>query len=719
MSSSTPSQAARCPSRLSRCVGLISGLILAVVLLQRPLDSVDLWWDLARGREVLAGTFFPSRELLTLETLADADWLGGTPFFFAWSIGGIPALGLVPLAAGIAVWVSGRLPAGTCDKRFFLIALAPLILYVIRDDLQPVPQLLDIFGLILTSRLIVSSQAPSRRRVAATLLLFAAWSNLAAGPLWGLLLLMLHCGTGAASGTMLLAAVGGGMLNPRGPLAWHDSFVLLAAGNDTLARPEAFTGTTAVFLLLWICWVGWRLARHRRRLRPLLVTVTTCLVPIAAGLLHAKNIPIGGAWILVHLSLLAPSRTRQQSSAPPPADDHRHSADERQALLRRTSWGIAAGLTAVLLMLDYSVLPIPGGKRPGWGIASSLDYRLVDPVWRIRPDAPLRTWTPDAACAGMIAWIGENLQLVDHPERARLGGRWQTHAGVVADIAGDHRAQYRRADGSWGGWRAQLSDWDVALITIPAASPLHQVLSTTPWKSLDLDAPCLPYVSTNDLRFASLIVDVLRQQGFVEAGPWQPTAEIYDGHGWRVDLLQGLGLGHDPTPAIAQSQHFRALGLPMAAARALRPAGPGRIQIPARREWIAVQQALTRHEEVTAGQPSLFRQRVLASIQGAAPGPKERLPAATTIPETTWEAAIRQYLQGRLRDVVQTLPESDSEGAYAAALVLLEAGETAAARARLAAVASTDDNQVLRILAEAWLREVEPFVEPPQGQGAP
>ncbi|QDU40959.1 hypothetical protein Mal4_53220 [Maioricimonas rarisocia] len=701
MGSSTKSQAARSPSRLSRFVGLIPGLLLAVALVQRPLDSVDLWWHLARGREVLAGTIFPSRELLTLETLADASWLGGAPFFFAWSLGGVVALGFVPLAAGIALMFFGRLPVSRADKRFALIALSPLILYTVRDDLQAIPRLFDVLGLILTAQLLASSQAASRRRVVATLLLFAAWSNLASGPVWGLLLLMLHCGTRAASGTILLAAVVGGMLNPRGPLAWQDSFVLLTASDSAFSAPETFTTTMAVFLLLWLSWAGWFHVQHRWRLQPLLVSVATFSIPLAAGLMCTRNVPLGGTWILIHLGLLAASPVRQESSRSTPAGRKSGSVDVWDVRLSRASWGMAVGITAVLLMLDCGLLPLAGGKRPGWGIASSIDYRLVDPVWRTSPNESLLTWTPDAGCAGMVAWIGENLQLVDHPQRARLGGRWATHAGVVADIAGDHRAEYRRADGSWGGWRAQLAEWNVSLMAIPAGSNLHEILSTTPWKSLDLDAPCIPYVSTNDLRFASLIVDVLRQQGFVEAGPWQPTLEIYDGHGWRIDLLQMLGLGIDPVPAVAQSRHFRALGLSMAAARALLPVAQTNHTTPVRREWLAVQKALAEQEEDTAGRVSPFRQAIVASATAS------NEPASSPL----LTKVVEQYRQGRLQEALEQLTGSSAEEAYAAAMLRLELGDTITALARLEEVVANGNDRVLTILAQSWLQQIEPFAE--------
>ena len=711
MTPSPPGRVGSAHTLLSRTSRLLPGLILVVLLVQRSQDSADLWWHLARGREVLAGSLFPSRELLTLETLADADWLGGTPFFVAWSIGGVHALSVVPLLAGILIWILGRMSGARAGSRLALIALSPLLLYVIRDDLQAVPRLFDVLGLIFTARLVRSEQ-PTGRRVVATAALFTAWANLSSGPLWGLLLLLLHCGTGNGTVSMILSAVLGGCLTPRGLMTWRDSFLLMTAGDGPGTNATTIGAATWGLLALWGAWSGYLILNRRQSRRSLIATAPQWLVPIATGLLSPANVPMAGTWILVHLGILSPSAqsTTEQDVARQDVARHR--------LYQRLSWGTAAALTAVLLFVDCGLTPIAGGRRPGWGIASSIDWRLVDPVWRVSPDETLLTWSPDASCAGMIAWIGENVQLVDHPLRARLGGRWTLHAGVIDDIAGDRRAGYRRADGTWGGWRAQLSDWNVALLGIPAASPLHAILSTTPWQPLDLDAPCIPYVSTDDLRFAPFIVDVIRQQGLVEVGPWHPTREIYDGHGWRTDILDTLGMGMPPRPAILQSQHFRSLGLPMAAARALSPAAGLRFLSPTGREWTAVQHALHHHEETAGGRASEFRRRVLSHIGAGTRSAQETIDAP--LPgDDAWETAIELYRQGRLEDALRELPGANPQAAYAAAMILLEMGETAAAREHLLAVVSDGAPDALPILAESWLQEIDPFVESSENQGTP
>ena len=55
-----------------------------VLLCLRPISADDVWWQLSRGRAVLAGTVSPSRSLLANDDASEADWLGGVPSFAAY-----------------------------------------------------------------------------------------------------------------------------------------------------------------------------------------------------------------------------------------------------------------------------------------------------------------------------------------------------------------------------------------------------------------------------------------------------------------------------------------------------------------------------------------------------------------------------------------------------------------------------------------------------------
>src|SRR5690606_13479479 len=114
---------------------------------------------------------------------------------------------------------------------------------------------------------------------------------------------------------------------------------------------------------------------------------------------------------------------------------------------------------------------------------------------------------------GVVAWVDANIRPVDHPERALLGGRWQLHANLIYDFVGEHRARYRRDDGSWGGFVEQLAQWDVDLLFLPAEDRLlHAAFLGTLYQPADLDSPTVPYVPGDRPEFGPVILEVMRQR---------------------------------------------------------------------------------------------------------------------------------------------------------------------------------------------------------------
>src|SRR5690606_27537675 len=121
---------------------------MAGLLVQRPVDHPDLWWHLARGREVCAGSVSPSRTLLVLDEAGEADWLGGVPFYLGWEWGGVPALAVTPLCAAVTViWLARHSLTRTLARA--LLGL-PLIVWTMRAGLQPIPPIFDLAGMAAT-----------------------------------------------------------------------------------------------------------------------------------------------------------------------------------------------------------------------------------------------------------------------------------------------------------------------------------------------------------------------------------------------------------------------------------------------------------------------------------------------------------------------------------------------------------------------------------------
>lgn len=729
------------------------GWSVAVTLLivLRPLASPDLWWNLARGREVVSGTFFPAHALLTLDLSNEADWCSGVPFYLAWTLGGIDALAATPLlAAGLLVGVSaGQIPS---DRRRWLAIIGlPLLLWTVRDGLEPGPQLFDLIGMLALWR-VVNSDLSARNRPVAVFLTLTLWANLGPRPIWGLLLLVLAGGgpplqsvpashsaskrsrndppRTAARGRFIvplfLAALLGGMVTPRGLMTWRDSITLFApssfASLATYGEPAwhgsfqdpVWSVAELAFLLLWSIWTGRHLVRWSKTLpfegdtplleasRPPLLQAARCAVPLLAALLSKANLPVCGLWIL--LDLLRPDALFLPGLA-------HHPWDRRRRLIAP----LTTSAVALLVIVDAAGYSLPPYRRLGWGISQELNPQLLDAqLLSVREDSVVG-WSPDARSAGIVAWLDGDVTPADHPQRALLGGRTALHAALIEDLLGSHRAGYRRDDGTWGGWVRQLADWNVEQLFVPADQlPLNRALLRTPWKPADLDSPTIPYVSGHDPAFSQFILEAMQQQGFVEVGPWQPTLEIYAAAGWRTDLIAQLGGGPDPAPAILQSQLFRSLDLPLAALRALLPIRQQTQRLQLRHELRACQNDLVYQEWSLFGEASQFRRRI-ASTLNCDPPPADTPPwlmpnaADEADAAEAWTRCIDLYLQGRLTEAIRELPQETSQQQYAAAILWLELGDSNRAIELFDRLLSTSQDQSLLIAAKYWRQELEPF----------
>ncbi len=728
------------PSSSAGSTPLSSWWILAVTLLivQRPLAAPDLWWTLAKGRAVAAGSLAPSQHLLLLDTSAEADWLGGLPFYLTWSLGGLHALAAVPLVSSIVLLLFFIRPMALVVDRRLILILLPFLLLLLRHGLQPVPQLFDLAGMCLLWRL--NSRGQSVGRGLAVFLLFIVWANSAPLPIWGILYLLMaitrvtsavssphastrghqECVTLSFPWMLLAAALVGGSLTPRGILSWRDSFILFAAGAFEATGIDSGSRLDLAFqqqkflapdlLLLWfLCagcctvrlWQWWRDTGRDSRPdwapRGLYVIRQIGLfgVPAIAGLLNRDNIPLASIWLLLQLA------ERQWTVS---------------AAFQSARWTLtASSLTGFLIVVEALGLGFSPFSRIGWGITSELDLRLLQIPARSDSTDPLVAWAPDRRSAGAGIWLREGILLADHPQRALLGGRSLEHAGLIADLEGAHRARYRRSDGSWGGWHHQLAVWKIDVLLIPVElQSLNRALHRSTWKALDIDSPTIPFGSADDPQFSSAILETLQQQGFVESGPWQPTEEIYEGPGWRLDLADSAGLGPDPMPAIRQSLLFRAMDIPTASLRALRPI---RQQVHHRAltaEFLQCQRDLCYQEWSDFGTASFLRRLILKKLTATSSGdpnppwamiePEEELGAASS-----WNRCLDLYLTGELPDSIQALQASTSEQYFAAAMIRMELGQSSEAVVALQQVIARNDNPSLLLAARYWLKQLESF----------
>jgi len=673
--------------------------IAAFVLLSHPLQSVDLWWDLSRGREVLNGAIQPCRNLLTLDDASEAAWLGGVPFFALWSVGGIFGLAAVPFAAGFLLLSVVRRSAGRA-RWLSASVVALLLLVAVRGELEPVAGLFDLLGLLSVAAAL-RRWGTSRSLPVVMAVLFACWANLAPRPLWGLLLVTLWPGPVANRGRALLASLLGGLLTPRGPLTWLDSTVLFAPAAfvpsaelmEVRWRGAWGVGWNAPLvagLLLWIVavWRVWQTGSGR----PGLIRYGMLLVPVIAVGLALQNLAVASLWTVLTWLEVGPE-------TPEPR------------LGRRSPWLAPALIAAAALATaDACGVLEPRADVMGWGVSQTIDPRLLRTDDVIPGAEPVNAWCADSRSAGLAAWACRKSRLVDHPVRALLSGRSRIHAVLRNDLLTAHQWRYRRDDGSWGGWARTLRDWKAMVLFISADDvQLHQALIETPWKLIKIDSPVAPYATAENPRFDPVVVDVMRQQSLVETGSWQPSIDVYDPQGWRFGMAEQFGGLPSSLPAVQQAHFFRAIQLPMAAVRSLGPVRAGGGTSAVRSEFFRCQEALTRDEWIAIGRASRFRRAVLASATLATTRESPPwLAEADEDPLTDrdWRKCLELYLDGRPVEAAAALTGMTPDDHYARGLLWVEAGEIE--RAREAFQAATSGDGAERIAAGYWLEQIAP-----------
>ncbi len=735
------------------------------LVVQRPLYSHSLWWNLSRGREVAHGIFSPVKELLTLERAFEADWCSGLPFYLCWSTGGIHFLAAIPLLAStfLLVFLGKKLFAA--NGTWAVALILPLFLWSVRGDLQPVPGLIDLLGLVVLWQ-VLSAQVSKRQLIFSVLLLFAVWSNFAPRPGWGLLWLLLTVGfqqrvdkaakkkenkrskVAEKSNThthfiqsrlaVVVAALIGGSCNPRGILSWRDSFVLMMPSTFVPAEfrlEQSWSGAfnyknwsveETAFLLLFLLsaglvvravWLSRRaqasmeskskaegeIARGQSRNQNLAL-ISLFSLPLLGCLLAKANLPICSLWLVLTVFWFS------DQAVPSDKTPRKHVRSWRLTSVAAIIFGIA--------LVDATGMSSLSTRRLGWGIDSEIDIRLLN-LPQFDPDGEQHIgWSPDTRSVGAALWIDEGMKFVDVPQRALLGGRLREHSQQLDDLRGAHRASYFRDDGSQGGWVRKFSEWNVDLLILPVEfETIHRELMKSPWRPLDMDSPAVPYGSAADSKISRLALEVIQQQGFVEFGPWQPSVENYSGHGWRFDFIEFLGGGTDPAAAVRQSQLFRTMDIPVAALRALVPVRTGKVHGPLAQELGLCQRDLTYQEWTTFGKASVFRRLVLkefpigsAGSSSATPLWGELTPDEIETPEV-WEECVQLYLRGDLHGAIQTLPGETSQQCFASAMLWLELGETGSAMQELEKLLKLNPDRSMQIAANYWREQIQQFSE--------
>jgi len=369
-------------------------------------------------------------------------------------------------------------------------------------------------------------------------------------------------------------------------------------------------------------------------------------------------------------------------------------------------WLVAGALVASFTLYDALFITRTSPNRISWGISQAIDHRTLDLPGPIQPDSAAIGWAPDERSVGIVTWKNAGVQMADHPLRALLGHRVRDHLLLTQDLKSGHRARYRREDGSWGGWVSTVTTWNIECLFLPVEQlEFNHSLVTSTWRPCDLDSPTIPYSQAESRRFSPAILETFQQQGFVELGPWQPTLDIYDGRGWRLDFVNFWGSSVAPGPAIRQSQIFRAMDLPAASLRALLPVRQHSRTSLLESEFGKCQRALAFQEWTTFGDASRFRKLLVRPGDQLFPwiAQEDSSPGE-------WSVILDHYIQGALQAAIDACDGNDDQQRYAIAMMWLELGDLQECQQALAPLLSAGDTTI-RVAANYWQSQISQFVD--------
>jgi len=641
----------------------IAALLLLVVVAFQPIGGDDLWWQLSRGCIVMSGSITPSKTLLTMETHADSDWLGGLPAYVlyqtlgghAWMltrslIFGVCILGLLAPRRNSAdaelvdpkgrrQWRLAR-PAVWCVVTAFAVASS--------DWVNITPRMFDCVAIALLASLryrtiqviglpehtgSASSKPGGWKWINVALvafILFTLWSNLSLGIFSGLIA-WLTSGSlldrtrsrsslsswtiwgkdWMVAGSMLV----GGMMNPRGALAWADSLstlvpfwqnpasVLIGTPWQPLSHEWA-NSTSLLFLLLTAFWLGYQLRAPRRLPRNWVCFLWFQFLAWSSS----QNVALASTWMAADVLLHCHANGRWLVP--------RIGQPGRQPL------AVLSGPLFVAIALPISNLT----TTMGWGIDASLDNRLLRIT--LESTRPYGTaLASDTRSGGMLAWnilqqsgqaafgrlSSSNrppLRVQDVPIRAVITGRLRRHQRLINDLREERLMSYRLTDGSEAGYWVPLENRQTTLIVVSQTqTDLIRALQPSIWKPLSLDSPVIPFAQAGDAAYAQRMIEILNNREVIEYQAWnfdfpKSTGSIFDRDLWglRVRLA-------NPEQALQQADVFLAMDLPYASLRVLFVAEQSFPDSnPIRCLIVRCQAELAAKERIGAGRPSRFRQ---------------------------------------------------------------------------------------------------------------
>lgn len=666
-------------------------LIVTASFVLTPIAAPDVWWQLSRGQTVLAELAVPGPILAAGNPTAEADWLGGFPFFMSWLIAGFSGLMLLKFC-GTFLLLYLLMRRFEPQLQWAAFALALVTLLAANAAWQPTPRLWDCWLLFLTWIATVRwSRSPTKQNAVLVLISLVVWANLAPLCLLGIAVVaIVPWLTGIQTeptvprkqaGLLVALSVLALMLTPRGWFTLSDSLTQLLPGlfyaRDLLAttvwQPTFAQGLTVetaglgILTLITVCYLifystGW-------------LESFAFLIFAVPAWLNADAVPpcaIGIA-LLLGRSLVAHPYPIQ---------------------LLKTKDLLSPALGRLLLILGLLLLSgkaaagtLPGqSQRLGWGLAPELDITLLN-----QAIGPLEyegtAHCMDITSAGMLCWIKADHKVRPYltHRQALLQGRLFEELSLNAELSDGWMLQKPRMNGGWGGWWVRLKDRNCQLLLVPnGQTRTIRALFDSRWQPMSVDAAVIPYGWSGELLSTPQIIKLLPVKEFLNRQQWTYSLPDPSGTPDCSDWWGMLTGSPNLEPALLQARTFRAMQLYTAALRVLHPLLQHYDSPEVKREFELCQKELAYQEQLDTGAPSQLRLQAYQQtsptdafpLAQAGPGFQGDHSPPAAVSETL-ARAINEYIHGDCSEAIAALTADDSESLYAKAQIQLESGDPA------------------------------------------
>lgn len=635
------------------------------------------------------GHVAPSRLLLGGDFLGEADWLGGVPFYLSYLFLGISGLMIIRCAAiaGIVFWswrASQSLPVS--GRLFVTVMLSTGI----QSACAPCSQLWDVIGMTMATCLFDRIKSrPSPKDVLFVFMLAAVWSNLAPMSMLILIPWMSSCVNRTTSTKVAttfrpwlvpgLAALLGCCATPRGPLSIWDSLRQIA---PWLVESHAIL-ERASWPALWsihhndcvsTAWYLFSAAYGILLIRNGRLTGLDWLGFVFVQILGIESVPTALA-ILPWIAFQVIGKWRDLT---PKAKSPTCEVAFKQ-LMRLSS-------LVLVVAISLGVGPF-SGSRLGWGIARSLEDRELPVVLA----GELRVGTAhctDILSAGALCW-NEAISVKPYliPARALLNGTLRRETLLTYELENGWIQQHLRSDGTSGGsWLTLQSRQTVLIISPSSNTRLIRSLEPTIWKPLSLDSPIIPFAMAGDSQLSPRIVQVLGQRATADTGAWQFSLPETSGNDRLLDVISLVTGWPDLEMTVRQAAVLRAMNLPQAAMRVLRPLlSNWNRNRRVRNEFVACQTALIERTQLICGEADPFRTQVLDEVSPGSRLHDRKKPGSSTTgierhAPSSFTLAARQYVRGEIQKAIELLNGEEPDKMSARASLLWESGHPAEAR---------------------------------------